>query len=88
MTEHSNSALIAQITERLKAALSPEVLNIIDDSKDHIGHAGSTPGSIHITVEISKSTLPAGRLAAHRAVYACLEDQIPYPIHAVRVKLV
>lgn len=76
------------ITERLTSSFSPAKLEVQDDSDQHIGHAGSQGGAGHYTVLIHAEAFRGKPLiAAHREIYAALNDLIPDEIHALRIKL-
>ena len=72
--------------ERL-AALSPESLDITDDSAAHAGHAGAAPGgNTHWSVAIvSRSFEGKPTVARHRMVYSALGDLMNNPIHALQI---
>lgn len=74
--------------ERLAAALSPESLDITDDSAAHAGHAGAAPGgNTHWTVTIvSRSFAGKPTLARHRLVYSALGELMNHPIHALQIR--
>lgn len=77
------------ISERLTIQLSPQHLNVIDDSAKHIGHVGSEDGAGHYTVEISATAFASlSRLTIHRLIYDALSDLIPKEIHALQIKLI
>jgi BolA protein len=74
---------------RLKTALAPERLAIIDDSESHRGHAGHNgSGESHFTVDITAATFAGqSRVARQRLVYAALGDMMaPDRIHALVVR--
>ena len=78
----------AEITQRLRAALAPERLEVINDSARHSGHAGDDgSGERHFTVRIV-SPLFAGmsRLERQRAVNAALGGLIRERIHALAIQ--
>jgi uncharacterized protein YciI len=52
------AARIALLETRLRAALAPERLEIIDDSAAHAGHAGAREGG-HFTVRLVSALLSA-----------------------------
>lgn len=80
---------INTIQQRLKEAFSPTHLEVIDDSDEHVGHAGHQGGGRHFTVIIGAAALnELSRVEAHRKVYALFNDMIPDEIHALRIKLV
>ena len=72
--------------ERL-AALSPESLDITNDSAAHAGHAGAAPGgNTHWSVAIvSRSFAGKPTVARHRMVYSALGDLMNNPIHALQI---
>lgn len=75
-----------EIERRLVAALSPSVLNVIDDSDDHSGHAGhSGAGESHFTVRLTAVSFTGqSRIDRQRAVYAALGDLMaPDRVHAL-----
>ena len=74
------------LTQRLRS-LSPSVLTIDDDSREHAGHAGNTTGGGHFSVTIvSEHFCGLTRLARHRAVLDCVGDLIPNPVHALAIQ--
>jgi BolA protein len=75
-----------QIDAALRQSLAPTVLEVIDDSHLHAGHAGAREGR-HFTVRIASarfSGLP--RIAQHRLVYSAVADLIPQGIHALAIE--
>lgn len=73
---------------KLREALSPERLEIIDESHRHAGHAGAHPeGESHFRVEIV-SPLFAGksRVERQRMVYAVLAQELQTRVHALSVQ--
>ncbi len=76
---------VALIEERLRTALAPVSLDIIDDSVAHAGHAGARDGG-HFTVHIV-STAFAGKtlIQRHRLIYAALADLMHRDIHALSI---
>lgn len=79
---------IPLIEERLRAAFAPVMLEVIDDSAQHIGHAGSRDGAGHYTVVIAAACFDGlSRVDAHRKIYAVLADLIPREIHALRIDI-
>jgi len=59
MTTDANSQRITMIRERLTTALSPALLDIIDDSHKHVGHAGARSGGGHFVVRLCLPHLSA-----------------------------
>lgn len=78
---------IATMQERLQTAFSPTKLDIIDDSEQHKGHAGSRDGAGHYTVVIAADCFQnKSRVEIHREIYAVLNDLIPNEVHALQIK--
>lgn len=79
-----------QIDERLRAALAPEALEILDDSAKHRGHAGhrGDDAESHFTVRIVSAAFAGeNRVARQRRVYAALGELIaPDRIHALAIQ--
>ena len=81
-----SSDRIALIEQRLRAALSPELLEIRDDSAAHAGHAGARDGG-HFTVRIVAAAFTGKTLLQrHRLVNAALADLMHRDIHALSIK--
>ena len=80
-----------QLDARLRAALQPTTLTVIDESASHAGHAGAGPEGYgtHFRVRIS-SPLFTGlpRLARHRLVYDALQDFIDQGVHAIAIETI
>ena len=76
------------IKEKLTVTLQPTHLEVIDDSQDHIGHAGSAGGAGHYTVVVA-SPLFAGKskIQTHQMIYAALDGMIGPEIHALRIQV-
>jgi BolA protein len=75
----------ALIRERL-APLEPEVLEIYDESGEHLGHPGARAGGGHYQLTIVSARFQGkSRLARHRMVYAALDDLMRSRIHALAI---
>lgn len=80
---------VAMIEQRLRAALSPASLEVIDESHLHVGHPGARDGRGHFRVRIVSDLfhgLP--RLARHRRVYAAMGELMQTDIHALTIEAV
>jgi len=77
-----------QIRELLEKSFQPTLLEIIDDSWKHAGHAGAKEyGGGHFSVEIvSKYFAGKSRIQRHRMVYTALEKLFGPTIHAVNIR--
>ena len=72
------------LRDRLTAALSPEHLELIDNSHLHAGHKGAQNGGRHYFAQIvSKRFTGLSPVAQHRLVYDAIRDLMPLPIHAL-----
>ncbi len=81
------SARIGMIKERLQTALSPQSMEVIDESAQHAGHAGAKSGGGHYALTIVAQQF-AGRnlLQRHRMVYEALGDAMRKDIHALSIR--
>lgn len=72
--------------EKLTLALTPTHLAVMDDSAEHVGHAGAAGGAGHYTVVVA-SKLFEGKttIKTHQMVYAALDGMIGPEIHALRI---
>lgn len=67
--------------------LTPTSLELIDESHLHAGHEGAKDGASHFRVHIcSPKFAGLSTLARHRLVYECVQDLMPFPIHALAIK--
>ena len=78
----------ARLKTRLEAALSPQHIEIIDDSDKHKGHSGaSAAGESHFTVIITAAAFSGlTRVARQRLVMAALAEELAGPVHALSIK--
>ncbi|MBI2293539.1 MAG: BolA family transcriptional regulator [Betaproteobacteria bacterium] len=76
-----------ELIERRLAVLSPDSVELIDDSDQHAGHAGAKSGGGHFQL-IIVSPLFEGKSpqARHRMVHAALGTLLEREIHALTIK--
>ena len=76
----------ARIRARLVQILSPQHLEIHDDSAAHVGHAGAAHGG-HYRVDIVAAAFN-GRTTRerHRAVYEALGELMTTDVHALSIR--
>jgi len=69
------------------AALSPQSLEVIDESHRHAGHGHHHPeGETHFRVEIvSEAFEGKSRIERHRMVNALLADELSGRVHALAI---
>jgi len=78
-----------KIEMKLRAALSPSHLEVINQSHLHAGHAGSpNSGRSHFSLTITAAELAGlSRVAAHQRIYGILAEEMASHIHALEIKL-
>ncbi|MCJ7558947.1 MAG: BolA family transcriptional regulator [Gammaproteobacteria bacterium] len=65
------------------------MLEVADESKKHVGHAGAQDGMRHLAIKISSKALETmPKLLAHKAIYCALGELMHTRIHAVRIRIV
>lgn len=75
---------VARIRASLEQALTPEQLDIEDESHRHAGHAGARDGRGHYRVRIVAAAFAGLPLIKrHQRVYAALGDLMQTDIHAL-----
>jgi BolA protein len=78
---------VERIAERLRGALEPTLLEVVDDSHHHAGHAGAADGRGHFSVIIESSRFAGlGTLRRHRLVYDAVGDLMKTDIHALSIQ--
>lgn len=78
-----------RIHDKLTAGLHPVLLEIMDESDKHKGHAGHRPeGETHFDVTIVADAFEGqNRVARQRIVYKLLAEELAGPVHALSLKL-
>ena len=80
----------ADLEARLRATLQPTLLEVIDESAAHAGHAGANAegrGS-HFRVRIASPRFEGKpRVARHRLVYDALQIFIAQGLHAIAIEV-
>ena len=78
---------VNMIREKLTSALSPDSIEIEDDSQRHAGHAGAAGGGGHFNVAIVSSAFEGkSPIQRHRLVYDAMCDAMNNEIHALSIK--
>ena len=88
MSSDLTGPVAREIDQRLRAALAPTRLTVINDSAKHHGHAGDDgSGESHFTVEIEAPQFAGmSRLERQRAVNAALGDLMRERVHALAIR--
>lgn len=78
-----------EIRARLEEAFAPKVLEVINESHRHAGHAGDDgSGESHFRVKIEAEAFAGqSRIARHRAVHAALGADLMSEIHALALEI-
>lgn len=78
-----------EIREKLQLAFAPRVLEVVDDSESHRGHAGyQEGGQSHFNVQIASEVFDSmSRIARHRAVHSALGPELIGRIHALALQI-
>ena len=74
-----------QIHQKLTQALAPTLLDIVDESHRHAGHAGAEPGGeTHYTVRVASAAFAGlSRVARQRMIYGLLQEELAGRVHAL-----
>jgi len=81
-------AVADDIRQKLMQALHPMMLDIIDDSDRHRGHAGARPGGeSHFRLKIVAEAFEGlSRIERQRLVNRALAQELSGPIHALSIE--
>lgn len=77
----------ARIEAKLRAALMPRRLAVVDESHLHRGHAGARPeGESHFRVEVVADAFAGlSRVARQQRIHDVLAEELAGPVHALSV---
>jgi BolA protein len=84
-----NLPTAAALEARLRATLQPTMLEVIDESAAHAGHAGANAEGYgtHFRVRIASPLFEGKpRVARHRLVYDALQLFIAQGLHAIAIE--
>lgn len=84
------TSLAQQMHEALAQRLAPTVLEVLDESGAHAGHAGAngTGFGTHFRVRIASPFFTGkARVAQHRLVYDALQEFIDQGVHALAIEV-
>ncbi len=78
------------IRAKLTEHFSPLLLEVIDDSQRHHGHAGwREGGETHFRVRIAAHDFDGmSRVAQHRAIMDVLNNELKSQVHALNIEVV
>ena len=81
----------AALEQRLRERLAPQQLEVLDESYQHAGHAGSNGSGFgtHFRVRIKSPRFDGqARVGCHRLVYDALQEFIDQGLHALAIEVV
>ncbi len=83
----TSASVESRIREKLQSTFSPRVLEVINESDRHAGHASSPgTGESHFRVYlVSEAFAGKSRVERHRLVNDALAEELAGPIHALSV---
>lgn len=85
----THGSLSNRITEKVRIALSPDELKVINESHLHAGHQPQFNGSgeTHIRIKvISKQFIGMNLLSRHKIIYELLKVEIKDELHALSIE--
>ena len=76
------------IYQKITAALTPEHLEVINESHLHAGHMDTSNNNTHFRLHIVSGEFEGVKaLKRHQMVYAVLSEEMPSIIHALAMHL-
>jgi BolA protein len=90
MSDQDFIPTVPALEARLREALSPTLLEVLDESADHAGHSGSNGMGYgtHFRVRIGGPAFAGrSRVAQHRLVYDALQKFTDAGMHALAIEI-
>ena len=81
----------AAIERQVRERLQPTLLQVIDESAEHAGHAGANAQGFgtHFRIRIASPAFAGkSRIAKHRLVYDAVQNFIDQGLHALAIDVV
>jgi BolA protein len=79
----------SRIEQKLREALRPLELDVIDQSAAHAGHAGAAGGGGHFRVIVVADAFEGlAQVQRHRRIYEILADEMRSAVHALSMECV
>ncbi len=81
--------VVEQMQNILQERFQPKILEVIDESDHHIGHAGHDGlGESHFKVVIKAADFEGqSRITCHRMIYDALDVLIKQRVHALTIEI-
>jgi BolA protein len=79
------------IEQQLQARFQPALLEVLDESAAHAGHAGANAEGFgsHFRVRIASAAFDGkSRVASHRLVYDAMQNFFDQGLHALAIEIV
>ncbi len=77
------------IKQKLQDALNPQLIEIIDNSAEHAGHARAAQGGGHYNVTIVADIFDGQSMVQrHQLIYQALNDLLKSKIHALGINAI
>jgi BolA family transcriptional regulator, general stress-responsive regulator len=78
-----------RISGKLEREFSPSELQVIDESVQHAGHAGSRPsGETHFRIHIRAAAFEGkSRIERHRMIHLALAEELAGGVHALAISV-
>jgi BolA protein len=88
METQKTGPVATEMLARLNSALSPTVMELIDDSEQHRGHGGYNPaGESHFTLRVESPAFAGkSRVERQRMIYAALGELMHERVHALSIR--
>ncbi len=95
MSEHAEASMTQRIKSKLEAGLAPSMLEVIDESHKHAGHAHAVmrpgtahgEGGTHFQVKvISEAFKGKSRVDRHRTINSLLQAELADTVHALSIE--
>jgi len=84
--DHTKASRFERIQTLLHAALAPALLDLVDESHLHAGHAGAASGGGHYRLTIVAPAFAGLSLVRrHRLVYDSVHLMMQHEIHALAI---
>ena len=88
MKAPATGPVATEMLARLRAALAPTALALVDESEQHRGHGGYNPeGESHFRLEIESPAFSGkSRVERQRLVYGALGELMRERVHALSIR--
>ena len=88
MNAPATGPVATEMLQRLRGALAPTHIELVDDSEQHRGHGGYNPaGESHFSLAIeSEAFTGTSRVERQRLIYKALGDLMHERVHALSIK--